>query len=159
MEPTGSSETHQQVAELVAEVAALRADLDSLKNRADDSFARADKAEQRQDDMDERADAMVDRADRSGARSAVDPELLAELQSMGVVHDEHVAQLEKALVSARALGAAIGNLMESRQVWQDDAFAILREARSRASTERCATSPQPSWRVRMPSAERPGLLC
>jgi hypothetical protein len=55
------------------------------------------------------------------------------LQAEGMVHHEQVAQLERALVTARVIGAAIGILMESRKVSQDQAFAMLREASSRAN--------------------------
>ena len=77
--------------------------------------------------------ALQDRTDQFQTESLVDREMLAELQADGILSRDHVAQLEKALTSSRCIGAAIGILMASRQVPQDKAFELLKEASQRAN--------------------------
>jgi hypothetical protein len=111
----------RQIDELVERVDINRGDIDGLIRRADRAEARADAANRRADDMEE--------------RSALDRELIAELQAEGVLSQEHVAELQEALVSSRTIGAAIGILMASRQIGQDDALTVLKEASQRTNTK------------------------
>lgn len=68
------------------------------------------------------------------AQGDVDREMIAELQADGLVAREHVAQLERALTTSRTIGAAIGILMTSRDIDQDQALKVLKEASSRSNT-------------------------
>jgi hypothetical protein len=111
----------RQIDELVNRVTTNRGDIDGLIRRADDAEARADAANRRVDLMEE--------------RSVLDRELIAALQAEGVLNQEHVAELQAALVSSRTIGAAIGILMASRQVSQDDALTILKETSQRTNTK------------------------
>ena len=93
------------------------------------------------DTFEARADAIaetitVNRADIDELQKlvSIDRELIAELQADGVVSREHTAQLEKALATSRTIGAAVGVLMASRNVGQDEALQVLKEASSRSNT-------------------------
>jgi hypothetical protein len=116
----------QQIDDLVARVAGNRADIDALTSRADASNSRADAAERR-------ADAAERRVDEMEARSAVDREMLAELQADGMVSREHVRQLETALATSRTIGTAIGILMANRNIGHDEALAVLKGASQRTN--------------------------
>ena len=61
-------------------------------------------------------------------RVEIDRELIAELQGEGVLSREHAAQMEQALKSSRTIGAALGMIMASRHVCEDEAFTILTTA-------------------------------
>ena len=61
--------------------------------------------------------------------------MISELQADGVLGQEHVAQLETALVSSRVIGAAIGILMASRNIDQDEALTVLKGASQRSNTK------------------------
>lgn len=74
--------------------------------------------------------ALVKRADEMEAQAQIDRDMIAELQRDGVVSKEHARQLEEALKSSRVIGAAIGLIMGSRNLTQDEAFAVLRKASS-----------------------------
>jgi hypothetical protein len=111
----------QQIDELVARVTANRGDIDGLIQRADAAEARADAATERADIMEQ--------------RSALDREMIAELHAEGVLNQEHVAELQEALVSSRTIGAAIGILMASRQIGQEDALTVLKQASQRTNTK------------------------
>ena len=52
-----------------------------------------------------------------------------------MLNQEHVAELQAALVSSRTIGAAIGILMANRQVGQEDALTILKETSQRTNTK------------------------
>ncbi|MDR7252162.1 chromosome segregation ATPase [Nocardioides sp. BE266] len=127
MEIPQGTDLQKQIDDLVALVTKGRADIDALIARADDSDVRADEAADRVSAN--RAD-----IDELQAHVAIDRELIAELQADGVVGREHTAQLEKALSTSRTIGAAVGVLMASRKVSQDEALQLLREASSRANT-------------------------
>lgn len=116
-----STDLQRQIDELVSVVTVNRGDIDGLIARADQAQVRADAANLR--------------ADRLEERSALDRELIAELQAEGVLDREHVAELQAALVSSRTIGAAIGILMANRQVGQDDALTILKETSQRTNTK------------------------
>ncbi len=135
------SDLQRQIDELVALVTRERHDIDSLSAGAAASSERADTAEKRADAADSRADAAELRADDTQrqvdelrADIAVDRELISELQADGVVSREHTAQLERALATSRTIGAAVGILMASRHVDQDQALRVLKEASSRSNT-------------------------
>jgi hypothetical protein len=108
------ADLQRQIDDLAADVATNRAGIGRLQHQADEAEARADAAE-------ERADAME-------AKSLVDREMIAELQSEGVLSQEHAEQMDEALRSSRTIGAAIGLVMANRGVGQDEAFLILKRA-------------------------------
>lgn len=110
----------QQIDDLVALVTKDRTEIDALAARAEETLARI----------------TVNRADIDALQDFVtlNRELIAELQSEGVVSREHTDQLEKALTTSRTIGAAVGVLMASRDVGQDEALQLLREASSRSNT-------------------------
>ena len=109
-------------------MAANHAALGDLAVRADTSRERADAAELR-------ADLAESRMDEIEARSVVDRELIAELQADGVIGREHVKQLETALATSRTIGAALGILMASRNIGQEEALILLKGASSRTNTK------------------------
>jgi hypothetical protein len=116
-----STDLQQQIDELVSVVTVNRGDIDGLIERADRAQIQAEAANLR--------------ADRIEERSALDRELIAELHAEGVLNQEHVAELQAALVSSRTIGAAIGILMSSRRIGQDDALTILKETSQRTNTK------------------------
>jgi outer membrane murein-binding lipoprotein Lpp len=120
------SSLQQQIDDLVAQVATNGARIDQLRREADAAHVRADAAE-------ERADSAERRVDHLHAESIIDREMIATLQADGILSRDHVAQLEEALISSRSIGAAIGILMASRQVSQDQAFLVLKEASQRSN--------------------------
>jgi len=125
-----------------ADIAALERRADASDVRADASQARADEAEVRADKADVRADKAEARADRADLRADlgdlrvdkiaaaefIDRELIAELQTEGELTREHLRELEQALRSSRVIGAAIGMLMATRNLDEDQAFAVLAKA-------------------------------
>jgi hypothetical protein len=94
-----------QIDDLARRVTADRGDLDALG-------ARMDKADARADDIE--------------ARVEIDREMIAELHDEGLLSREHIAQLERALKSSRTIGAAIGIIMASRNVGEEEAFTVLK---------------------------------
>ena len=115
----GREDLQRQIDELVATVRANRGDIDGLAQRADTAEHRVEAANQRVADME--------------ARSALDRELIATLQADGVLHQEHVSELQTALVSSRTIGAALGILMASRNIGQEDALHLLKETSQRTN--------------------------
>ncbi|HEY3529512.1 MAG TPA: ANTAR domain-containing protein [Nocardioides sp.] len=118
-----------------ADIAALvtRADrsdarADASEVRADLAEARAEIAEARADQADIRADIGEIRMDKIEAAELVDREMIAELQADGELSREHAREMEQALRSSRVIGAAIGVLMVSRDLNEDQAFAVLAKA-------------------------------
>ncbi|WP_432478057.1 ANTAR domain-containing protein [Nocardioides sp. GXQ0305] len=107
---------------------ASEARADRAEGRADEAEARADKAEARADQADLRADIGDIRVDKIAAAELVDRELIAELQADGEVSRKHLRELERALRSSRVIGVAIGMLMASRDLDEDQAFAVLATA-------------------------------
>ena len=126
MGTSGERDRQRQIDELVAQVATNRARIDALTDRADAAHLHADTAQ-------ERADVAETRADQMQADSLLDRELIAQLQADGVLSRDHVAQLQKALLSSRHIGAAVGILMATRRVTQDEALAILKETSQRSN--------------------------
>ena len=62
------------------------------------------------------------------ARGIADRGVIDHLVSDGLVDRNKIANLEAALVSARRIGAAIGIVMASHKVTEDQAFTVLRRA-------------------------------
>lgn len=83
--------------------------------------------------LEDRAAAAESRADAMAARSLIDREMIEELHADGVLSQAHIADLEVALRSSRTIGAAIGIVMVSRDVDQDEAFSLLRQASSHSN--------------------------
>lgn len=142
-----ASATHQdavdqkQFDEYAATVQSLQDDVSQLRDAvarltvmviAGD--ARAHIAHARADNAEERADAVQLRVQDLDDRLTVDRELIAELQADGAASRDHAEQLEKALRTSRTIGAAVGILMAGRQVGQDEALSILKQASFRANT-------------------------
>ncbi|WP_210439747.1 ANTAR domain-containing protein [Nocardioides xinjiangensis] len=119
MADRNSAHLQQQIDELVGKVATNTDHIATLTGRADASHARADATERRVDDIE--------------ARAAVDREIIAELQADGVLSREHVSQLEAALVSSRVIGTAVGFLMSTRGIGQDEALAVLKQTSQRTN--------------------------
>ena len=99
-DPAHEPDMQAQIDDLARRVSVNRADIDALE-------ARADKSEARTDDI---------------------HDMIADLQHQGVLSHEHAAQMEEALKSSRTIGAAIGMIMASRGVCEEEAFTILRTA-------------------------------
>lgn len=59
--------------------------------------------------------------------------MIAELEADGQVRREHVEHLKTALLSSRTIGAAIGMIMASRNVSEDEVFTVLRKASQHAN--------------------------
>ena len=102
--------------------------LDELANRVTTNHGNIDALTMRADAADRRSDAADARADEMEARARVDRDMISELQAEGVLSREHIAQLEQALKSSRTIGAAIGLIMATRQVREEEAFQILKTA-------------------------------
>ena len=115
------ADLQRQIDQLVDVVKSNREDIQGLTQRADAADVRADAAQARADDME--------------ARSIVDRELIATLQADGVLHQEHVTELQTALVSSRTIGAALGILMASRNIGQAEALEVLKETSQRTNTK------------------------
>lgn len=109
-----------QIDDLLAQVTRNRFDIEDLTSRADAA--------------DERADAAERRADEIEAQAALDREIMAALQVDAALSRDQVAHLEKALASSRTIGAAVGILMASRNLDQEDAVVVLKQASSRSNT-------------------------
>ena len=118
----------QMIEALTEQVKSGDADIAELVARADASEARADKTEARADQADARADIGEVRLERIEAAELIDREMIAELQADGELSREHAKQLQQALRSSRVIGAAIGILMASRNLTEDQAFAVLAKA-------------------------------
>lgn len=121
MNDRDNTDLQRQIDELIAQVTANRGDIDLLIQRANGVEARNDAADLRADGIEE--------------RSALDRELIAELQADGMISQGQVSELQAALVSSRTIGAAIGILMASRQIGQEDALELLKETSQRTNTK------------------------
>jgi cytolysin (calcineurin-like family phosphatase) len=104
----------EQLDDLAGRIAANAADIDALEKRADESDLRQDESE---------------------AQAALDRDILATLQIDEELTRQHVRQLEQALRTSRVIGAAIGMVMNSRRVTQDEALEVLKEASSRSNVK------------------------
>jgi hypothetical protein len=118
----------EQVKSREVDIAALVNRADASDARADASQARAEQAELRADRAEILADLGSARVDKIEAAELVDREMIAELQADGELSREHAKQMEQALRSSRVTGAAIGILMASRSLTEDQAFAVLVKA-------------------------------
>jgi ANTAR domain-containing protein len=72
------------------------------------------------------------RIDLLEAAAGADQELIAHLEAEGIIDRDKITNLETALITARRIGAAMGVLMFSRHVPDEQAFDLLREASQRA---------------------------
>lgn len=104
----------EQLDDLAGLIAANASDIDALVKRADESDLRQDESE---------------------AQAALDRDILATLQIDEELTRSQVAQLEQALRTSRVIGAAIGMVMNSRQVSQDEALTVLKQASSRSNVK------------------------
>src|SRR3954451_3438829 len=111
-EPDERSGLQRQVDDLSSSFDRNRQDIEGLQAEASEAHARADAME---------------------ARAEGDREMIAELQVDGVVSQEHALHMEEALKSSRKIGAAIGMIMASRMVTEDEAFAILKQASQKSN--------------------------
>jgi len=157
--PDAAAELWQLIEALSGEVKRGRADIAALVRRADASDARADAsqeradhAEARADQADLRADIGDFRVDKIAAAELIDRELIAELQTDVDLTREHLGELEQALRSSRVIGAAIGMLMATRNLDEEQAFAVLAKA-SQDSDQRLRDVAE--LLVRGPSGEDP----
>jgi hypothetical protein len=109
-----AEDLQSQVDDLARKTTDNRIDIDVLVNRANKS--------------DDRADAVEARADRIEARAQIDRDMITDLQAEGLLSHEQAVQMEQALKTSRTIGAAIGVLMASRGISEDEAFALLKKA-------------------------------
>ena len=110
----GAGDTKRQLDAMSAQLAENHADIEALQEGAEAVVERVDEADHRIEDLE--------------ARTAVDREMIAELQAEGLISSQHAADLEAALQMSRTIGAAIGILMASFRVTEVSAFEILRKA-------------------------------
>ena len=108
-------------------------DRDKVQRQIDDLTERLDANHTNLEGLRDRADTAETRADNMEAREMLDREMIAELQAEGQLSREHAAQMEAALSSSRMIGAAIGIIMASRLVSQNEAFDILKQASQRSN--------------------------
>jgi hypothetical protein len=94
---------------------------DALQSQIDELARRLEKADAERHSLNVRADTAEAQADH-------DREMIVDLQAQGVVTEQHSRDLELALRSSRTIGKAVGILMESRKLSEDDAFAVLKQA-------------------------------
>jgi hypothetical protein len=124
-EQSDAGDLQRQIDDLVRRLTQGEMEITALGVRADASDARADASDRRADEAEHRADLAEQRADEMETRSALDREMIAELQADGVVRQDHVDHLKAALASSRTIGAAIGIIMASRHVGEAEAFTVL----------------------------------
>ena len=117
----GEYATQEEISGLAAQLAVNRADIDALLARADVANHRAEIAQETAAEHDRRIEDLE-------AQTAMDRQLITELQLEGLFHKEQAASLEAALRSSRVIGAAMGIVMTSRRVSEAAAFEILRRA-------------------------------
>ncbi|GAA3629792.1 hypothetical protein GCM10022236_35240 [Microlunatus ginsengisoli] len=150
-----------ELATLRQELAALTNRADASADRADASEAREALAQGRADASEAREAIAQGRADAGEAREEqvrrrveaieslaaedrlriddleahvdIDREMILELHREGVLQDDQVEQLQAALRSSRVIGAAIGIVMSTRVVTQEEAFTVLQQASSRTN--------------------------
>ena len=96
-DPAHYEELQAQIDAITGRIAVNRADIDALQAHADESDARVDDIR----------------------------DMITELQDAGLLSREHASQMEQALKTSRTIGAAIGIIMASRDVGQNEAFDIL----------------------------------
>ena len=107
----------------------------SVEGRVEDLEARVETAELKVDAQEERVVATEVRLEVLAAKVDIDHVILLELQAEGVISREHAANLEEALRSSRTIGAAMGIIMTTTKVDQDDAFALLVRASQNTNTK------------------------
>src|SRR5690242_6590139 len=105
-----------QIDAVILQMGLQRDEIDALGRRADASDPGPQLSDARFEQFETRADSSDARSDRIEARALVDRGMIAELQRDGRLSRKHEAQLEEALKASRVIGAAIGIIIESRQV-------------------------------------------
>jgi hypothetical protein len=94
---------------------------EGLQSQIDELARRLDKA-------DFERHSLIVRADTAQTQAEHDRDMIVDLQAQGVVSEQHSRDLETALKSSRTIGKAVGILMESRKLSEDEAFAVLKQA-------------------------------
>lgn len=107
MDESSNEDLQAQIDAVIRHMEANRRNIDALTTRADTSDLRADASE---------------------AQALIDRDMIAELQRDGVISQQHADQMDEALKSSRTIGAAIGLIMGSRDMTEEQAFAVLRSA-------------------------------
>lgn len=128
-----NEELQRQIDAMARQIRINRGDIDALERRADVAEIRADATDLRVHATELRAEEAHTRADASEAQSVLDRDMIAALQRDGVLSQEHRAQMEEALKSSRKIGAAVGIIMASRDLSEDEAFAVLQTASQRSN--------------------------
>ena len=67
------------------------------------------------------------------AEGVISRELVASLAAEGVSDRKEIEEIKVALITARRIGAAIGIVMATRSLTEDEAFIALREASKRSN--------------------------
>ena len=95
--------------------------IDALSDRVDSNHAELDLNRKELDINREQLDQLFEHVE-------LDRDMIHELHAKGVLSQEHLAQLERALLTSRRIGAAVGIVMAGRDISEDAAFAILARA-------------------------------
>jgi hypothetical protein len=103
-----------------------------VNGQDDDATAAAVGRRARRDELGERAASVGRDVDALEAQVIADREVIAHPEAEGVIDREKIANLERALVSARRIGAAMGVLMQAHKITDLDAFDLLRLASQRS---------------------------
>ena len=67
------------------------------------------------------------------AEGVISRELVASLAAEGVSDRKEIEEIKAALITSRRIGAAIGILMATKRVTEDEAFIALRDASKRSN--------------------------
>jgi hypothetical protein len=113
----------------------LQRQMDALREQVIHNRADIDAHQVRADASDVRADASEARADASEARADIDREMIAALQSDGLVSQRHAANVQEALRTSRRIGAAVGIVMANRALSEEADFEVLRRASQTANVK------------------------
>lgn len=106
----------------------MAGDVEDLRRQIDALIAQGERNHEGIADLERRADDLE-------AEVRIDREMITDLQAEGLLAAEHAAHMEQALKSSRTIGAAIGLLMGSRNLDEDQAFAVLKQV-SQASNRK-----------------------
>lgn len=79
-------------------------------------------------ELTDRADVADDRSRSLEDDADLTRELILDLQAEGIMTEKRTHDMEEALKSSRTIGAAIGIIMENRNLGEDQAFAVLKQA-------------------------------
>lgn len=98
----------------------MEVDPEELQRQIDALIAQGTKNQEGIADLERRTDGLE-------VQAGVDREMIIDLQAEGLLAAEHAAHMEQALTSSRTIGAAIGLLMGSRNIDENQAFAVLKQ--------------------------------